>query len=148
MKHGLETDRTIFLVDDNLADRKIIEFAIQEVTPSARIHTFSNQHILESLESALKEEHRLPILIIVDFNLLIGLGTELISILRTRYAFSNLHIVAMSGSSDRDCMKKSYEAGANAFWEKPMHLDSMIEEMRSMLRHFSRFPLTTEQMTA
>lgn len=146
MKHSLEPDRTIFLVDDNLADRRIIELAVRETSPTTRIRIFANQHILEPLETEFQQNHLIPILVIVDFNLLIGLGTELISQLRSQYSFSHLHIVAMSGALDQSAIQKSYEAGANAFWEKPMNLDKMIEDLGNMLSHFGRFPISTEQM--
>lgn len=148
MKHGLIPARTVFFVDDNHSDRKIFEFAIRELAPESRVRSFAHSDILDVLDADLITAPGTPFLIFIDINLIPGEGTVLIRNIREIHDGQHLHIIAMSGQSDPEVWRRSYESGANLFWEKPMNLDQMMSELSGILRLGDRFPVLKDWVNA
>ncbi|MEM7367986.1 MAG: response regulator [Bacteroidota bacterium] len=109
----------ILLVDDNPADAKLNQIAIERVAPELRIiHVWSGPDAIRFLEK-VKHKTNWPAVMLVDFNMPEMTGGELIQILTDRklnqfpiYIFSGM----ISLPSDDPLLVK----GARACLEKPL----------------------------
>jgi two-component system, response regulator len=114
----------ILLVDDSDTDLKLIVRAFRKNEIHALIHclTSGNQAI-----SYLKGEHQFsdrtkypyPSFIMTDLKMSDGDGFSVLEILKNNPLWCIIPTIVLSGSSDTDDIKKSYQLGACSYFVKP-----------------------------
>jgi CheY-like chemotaxis protein len=70
--------------------------------------------------------------VLLDLNLPLFTGFELLSWLLKHECFKRLPVVVLTSSNQRHDIQLAYELGANAFLIKPSSLDALIKLVRSI----------------
>jgi CheY-like chemotaxis protein len=113
----------ILMADDDIEDIELIEEAILNIEPEARLHKFRNGHsAIEYLHSAADDE--LPCLIILDYNMPELKGSEVLSFMKSKKRYDTIPKVVLSTSNaymhEHECINN----GASEYIVKP---DNMKE---------------------
>jgi CheY-like chemotaxis protein len=122
---------TILYVDDDADDLALISEAFEKFTDHLTvIHAGNGMEGLSLLER-MNKEHKLPCLLIIDINMPIMDGKEMLRKLREEVPFKELPVIMFSTSdSSRDRQfAENYEAD---FLSKP----STYNELKALVGHF------------
>ena len=84
----------------------------------------------EAVNQVLRER---PDIVLMDINLLGIDGTEAIRRINSTYATYRPCVVVVTAYADEDHRRKSAEAGAHGFVEKPFSAESLLAEIRRVL---------------
>lgn len=107
MKQFRKGKPVVLYVDDDEDDRMLLEDTFHMVAPDYKVE--SVQSGLEALEYLKQKNDQLPCLLIVDLNMPVMTGKEVIQQLKSDKQYENLQIVAFTTSSDpndkADCAK-------------------------------------------
>jgi len=122
------------IVDDDMADLQLLGTAFA---------TWSDELQIEARHSAAKalewfDEHGndLPnVLLVTDLNMPVMDGADLIRRVRSEYGAAPTSIVFSTSTRDGD-VRRSYDAGANAYHAKPMGYHDTAELCRSVLDYW------------
>jgi DNA-binding response OmpR family regulator len=117
--------RKILVVDDNLDTRELTHL---HLTTEGFVVVVASD-VREGLYMAVAEQ---PDLIIVDISAPELNGVELVKQLRTQPELDNVPILVLTGYGDEE-MNQAIRAGAHRAMNKPVHLDSLMEEVRQLL---------------
>lgn len=123
--------RRVLLVEDEPADQELIASAFQRTGSAASID------VVATVEAGITafERDPLPVICIVDLRLERESGLDLLAWARTDERAQAVPFVVLSGSDDRSDVRRSYDAGANAYLVKPSSLDG-IDEIASRIDAF------------
>ena len=110
---------TVYLVDDDIDDRMFTREALESVLEGVSVEEFSDG--IELLR-ALHETERAsePALIMLDINLPMINGLDLLSAIKRKPTLCHIPVVLLSTSSDSETIKKAYQTGVNAYFIKPV----------------------------
>jgi CheY-like chemotaxis protein len=144
----VETGRlhSILLVEDNLADVKIMQRALaQAATRAELVVVRDGQEAIEYLfrqgayapsDGAVSPAPwRCPDLVVLDLNLPRLSGTEVLEQIRQSPKLCLLPVVVLSTSRRPEDVQTAYAAGANSYIEKPQDFDRFVEVLRT-IQHF------------
>lgn len=126
------TKRTIFLAEDDIDDREMLEFAVKEVDPLAEIVSITNGRRFIALLDGIPD-HELPALIILDYNLPELTGVEIVKLLNQKGRYHAIPKVMWSTSSSPVHKSISIELGILDYIIKPSDMASFISIARHML---------------
>jgi CheY-like chemotaxis protein len=76
-------------------------------------------------------------IVLLDLNLPRVGGFEVLEYIRRRQDLKSLPVIIMSGSTDVDEIDRCYQAGANSYICKPIHLDQILFTASSLLTYWS-----------
>jgi len=124
-KGGSLMRRKILVVDDNLDTRELTHLHL--TTEGFAVVIASDAR--EGLYMAVAEE---PDLIIVDISKPELNGVDLIKQLRAHPELDNVPILVLTAFGSEE-MDKAIRAGAYRAMNKPVHLDSLMDEVRQLL---------------
>jgi CheY-like chemotaxis protein len=126
------TIRTIFLAEDDIDDQEMLEFAVKEIDPSARIISIANgRKFIAFLDGVPDQE--LPSLIILDYNLPELTGVEVVKLLNQQGRYQAIPKVMWSTSSSPVHKSISIELGILDYIIKPSDMASFISIAKHML---------------
>ncbi len=114
----------VILVDDDEDDRFLIQQAFKQQ---------NTEYLLQALQSGqelfqiLEHSPELPSLLILDLNMPLMNGFEVIKRLRTHSEYCSIPIVILTTSDAEADRKRARELGANSFVTKPPSLDQLIK---------------------
>jgi len=96
-----------------------------------------------SAEAPFEDRDRFPLpsLLILDCNLPMKSGLEVLSWIRARSALSRLPVVMLSSSSDPDQIERAYQLGANSYLIKPTGFASLL----ALVSHLKQYWGNTNQ---
>jgi CheY-like chemotaxis protein len=129
-----QTSHQIALVEDNPADAEMLKVALQEVGSAVDIVVLRNG--VEALEYLLANGQSGPQpcdLLILDLNLPLLSGMEVLQRIRAVESLKTLPIVIMSGSKNREEIRRCYALGANAYVYKSTHLNEIYETAKKLM---------------
>ncbi|MRG45752.1 response regulator [Chitinophaga sp. SYP-B3965] len=135
MKHIQDlghTKRTIFLAEDDIDDQEMLEFAVKEVDPLAKIVSITNGRKFIALLDGIPD-HELPVLIILDYNLPELTGVEIVKLLNQKGRYQAIPKVMWSTSSSPVHKSISIELGILDYIIKPSDMASFISIAKHML---------------
>jgi len=117
----------VLLIDDNPADRQLMEMAAEEFRADLTLRTCASFAEAQVLLDAGPR----PDLVVTDLNLGSDDGSTLIAGLRLR----QLTVAVIT--TDTNPLRQAYclAAGASAVWRKPLHFDALaalLTEMRQL----------------
>jgi CheY-like chemotaxis protein len=127
----------ILLVEDNPADAQMLRTALAKAgTPVEITHVKDGVEAVEYLEQD-RTPSRLCDVVLLDLNLPRMSGFEVLEYIRSREDLKSLPVVIMSGSSNADEIDRCYQAGANSYICKPIHLDDILSTTAGFIAYWS-----------
>ena len=120
-------DRTkyrIVLVENNVADVMIISLALREAAPCDITVLSDGEKAFQYFQSVVMDSKTFPELVILDLNLPIRDGTEVLDFIRSHTRLSAIPVAVVS-SSPRDVMK-GRAARADCYVTKSTDLDKYL----------------------
>ncbi len=132
----MHVKKKIVLVEDNPADVLLAEIALQNLNCKNELVHFSNgKDFVSYIPEANLDEISL---VLLDLNMPLMNGWEVLKFLQTNTLFSKLPVVVFSCSSAEHDVSSCYALGANAFVRKPTDLDTFDEIMASIISFWGR----------
>jgi DNA-binding response OmpR family regulator len=128
----MDSESKVILIEDNSGDVKLINFAMRNIEHAPElIHFDYGKDFL-----AWVEENGLDdvVLILLDFNLPMLNGQDIMNLMNERHTDVRPPIVILSSSCSPVDIKKSYALGANAFVAKPVELDDFCETIEVTIK--------------
>lgn len=130
----MENAPTVWIVDDDEDDQMMIEAAFKEVIFPLAIKQLSDgDEVLSQLEKAPS----LPKLILLDLNMPLKNGFDVLTELRSIPAYKKLPVVVLTTSSSEDDRRKSLALGANEFLTKPYSLKAIVHMLRRLVSEWN-----------
>lgn len=125
----------ILLVEDNISDAKLTQYALSRLTPSPElIHFDAGEEFLDYLDKA--DTHTV-LLILLDLNLPRMSGLDILRVLRRQKAYRKFPVVMFSSSGEQRDVNASYDCGANAYVQKPLSLEDFDRAMEAIVNFWS-----------
>lgn len=120
--------RRTFLIEDNVADVKLIQRALQSaLCLKCTIEVFSDGE--SALAAIIKSP---PDLIILDLNLPRLDGKELLRLLKSQDSTAHIPIIVLTTSNNEDDVRYVYATGANAYVVKPLKYKDFMSAVLSL----------------
>jgi CheY-like chemotaxis protein len=120
----------IVLIEDNPADAEILRFALSEADAPVEIIQFETGpqalHYLGANSAPPAEGSFSCDLVLLDLNLPIMNGFEVLGHIRGTKHLKTLPVVVMSGSKNAEDIDQCYLLGANSYVSKPAHLPDIL----------------------
>lgn len=126
------SQKLIFLADDDEDDRMLFLDAVEELGLPLRVNTAEDgQQLLSALNHAAE---RLPEIIFLDINMPGKSGFECLEEIRSgRMPFSGVKVIMLSTSSSSENIKRSYELGADYYAVKPRTFQALKDLLKSVM---------------
>lgn len=107
----------IYIVDDDQDDSELLGKLFAEQCPGCQISFFENGYtVMNALET---NPTVLPDLILLDLNMPLMNGREVLAKLKTDSRFKSIPTLVLTTSSSEDDIQSSYQLGSNAYMIKP-----------------------------
>lgn len=126
------------LVEDRAEDVELIEMALSE---SEVKHDFvwlkdGEEAIAFFADATIKEQNKLPKIIVLDLKLPKIDGLNVLKYLRSNKDYDKVPIVVHTSSSREDDKVMAYETGANSFLVKSSNLDQFMSTVKDMTTYW------------
>jgi two-component system, chemotaxis family, chemotaxis protein CheY len=115
------------VVDDSKAMRMILRRSLGELGFSVS-EAANGQDALV----VLRNEEKLPSLILVDWNMPIMSGLELVKALRSDQRYAGVTLIMVTTETEIQQMSLALEAGANEYVMKPFTKETIAEKLQMM----------------
>ena len=128
----------ILLVEDNLADARLVLEALKESGFECNIHTVNTgTNALDFLNQSGKyEKLPNPDLILLDIHLPDITGLELLKEIKTHSIFKIIPVVIFTNSNDSYDINNAYNNYVNAYLVKPFTYEEYLVVLRSLMAIF------------
>lgn len=120
------------MAEDDIDDQEMLEFAVKEVDPSARIISIANGRKFIAFLDGISDQE-LPALIVLDYNLPELTGVEIVKLLNQQGRYQAIPKVMWSTSSSPVHKSISIELGILDYIIKPSDMASFISIAKHML---------------
>jgi CheY-like chemotaxis protein len=128
----------ILLVEDNPADAQMLNSSlIKTGAPVAITRLEDGEKAIEYFAAARSTASSPCDIVLLDLNLPRVGGYEVLEYIRSRKELKSLPVIIMSGSTDVDEIDRCYQAGANSYICKPIHLDEILSTAASLVAYWS-----------
>jgi CheY-like chemotaxis protein len=126
----------ILLVEDNPADIRLTQEAFKELSIRHRLQVAEDGGAALSYLEGLTEQPagRLPDLILLDINLPIMNGLEVLAVIKSNDRTRSIPVIIMSSSSAESDIATAYRLNANCYTRKPLEIDGFFAVMESIRR--------------
>lgn len=125
-------DPNILLVEDNPGDACLIRIALEECKMACNLHTVTDGIAAMRFLFDTTENLPRPDLVLLDLNLPLLTGHEVLEGIRAQSATRTLPVIVMSSSRASGDIVRAYRSGANCYLHKPQEFDELIQVMRSL----------------
>ena len=144
----VETPQTILLAEDNPDDIRLIRMAFEKagfVNPLSVVRNGAEaiQYLKGQGRFTNRELFPIPAVILLDLNMPIMSGFEVLTWLRQRAEWKCLPVVVLTTSFYGPDIEKAYDLGANSFITKSVDLDEFVGTVRQLCKfwlHDTRLP--------
>lgn len=131
---------TILLAEDDPNDVFLVERALREAGIKHSLVVVQNgqealQYLRALLQSAGQIQPPVPALLLLDLDMPVMNGFEVLSWVRQQPAFAKLPVVVFTGSTLSPDVSRAYRLGANSFLIKPAD----IEQLKAALKEIIQF---------
>jgi chemotaxis family two-component system response regulator Rcp1 len=140
--------RKILIIDDNPADSKMLRAAL------ARRDSAIETEVLEDGEQAVEyfsmkmRPESAPDLILLDLNLPLLSGFEVLEFIKSEPGLKKLPVVVLSGSSNPYEIERCYAAGANSYISKPVGLQQVFDMAEHLISYWFEHASLPKPLTA
>ena len=116
---------TVLYVEDEENDLLFMEVAFRKAGLKHLLYSARNgQEAVDYLSGvnayAARDQHPLPSLLLLDLNLPLLSGFEVLTWVRQQRSFQSLPVVVFSSSTRLEDQKKAMDLGANSYLQKPI----------------------------
>lgn len=129
---NLHQSNQVVVVDDDPDYIYLVERAIKDCIPTCTLKALSSG---AALLQWLETDSIRPNLILLDINMPVFNGFEVLKVLRSVDRYKVIPVVMLSVSQQREDIDKSYNIGANAYLVKPAEFN----ELRRRLDFFNDY---------
>ena len=123
---------TILAADDDVEDLELIEDAILNAEPGARLYKVTNGNEVIKYLSSCPATH-LPCLIILDYNMPELNGSQLLALISKQPRYNDIPKVVLSTSSAPFHVQECLKNGATEYFVKPDNMKDLYSIARRML---------------
>jgi CheY-like chemotaxis protein len=128
----------ILLIEDNPADAQMLRTALERAGMPVEItHLDDGVGAIEYLAQGPSLSQSCDV-VLLDLNLPRLSGFEVLEHIRSHTGLRKLPVVVMSGSTNVDEIDRCYEAGANSYISKPIHLDEILATAAGFVAYWSK----------
>jgi CheY-like chemotaxis protein len=124
--------RHIFLAEDDVDDQEFLTEALQDIDEDIEIHVEKSGDKAVGYLKSLSDEN-LPCLIILDYNLPLISGHEILNNIREADRYKNVTKIVWSTSNSPYYEKVCLESGAAAYFVKPSDIAGIRELAKKMI---------------
>jgi CheY-like chemotaxis protein len=110
--------KIILIADDDQEDRDMLEEIILGIESDAVIHSLANGHQVQDFLKKC-DEKKLPSIIVLDYNMPVITGAELLVKIYAQEQFKSIPVVIMSTSNAPKHVEECLANGANEYFVKP-----------------------------
>lgn len=142
--------RPILVVEDDPADREMIELAFKRAAVENPIVTVSDgQEAMDYLNAEGRFRDRraqdVPVVIILDLDMPMMGGHEFLSLVKTQPDFALIPVVVLTTSQFDQDLSQSYALGANSCITKPGDFEKLVEIARAIGGYWCRINRVSER---
>ena len=124
--------KTILLVEDELADVKLIQRALKKVGLANRIDVardgqVATDYIFGNAQFSNRHKFPLPLLILLDLKLPKITGLEFLKSIKSTNHLKRIPVIVLTSSSESSDIDQAYEFGANSYLVKPVKFSAFCE---------------------
>jgi len=135
------TQIRIHMCDDDPDDQLLVSDALEEARLGNPIDfTTNGKELLQYLNREDQYSHLadqpLPGLILLDLNMPVMDGREVLSKLKQHERFRSIPIIILTTSKAEADIARTYDMGVNSFIMKPVSFDSLVEMIRSVTNYW------------
>ncbi len=127
----MKSSAYLALLEDNPADVHLLAYALEQIAPAVKLKHFENGNTF--FNYLRKNPNFRPGCLLLDINMPLMSGHQVIERLRSDRKFDYLPIVVFTSSAKREDIQKAYALGANAYVRKPLELDELITSVRTII---------------
>lgn len=109
----------VLLADDDLDDLEIIQLALAENSYNGPVRTVLNGEVLLEELSRMNEANNRPSVILLDLNMPLMDGFEVLKTLKTDVFLKNIPVIIVSSTTRKEDENLCYKLGCNFFFNKP-----------------------------
>jgi len=120
-------DATILIVDDDPTQRLLMNESLSSMGYTCQ-EAGSGEAALQSIQSSV------PDLVLLDLNMPGMNGLEVCREIRGNDAYENMPVVMVTGADDEESIIQSYDTGATAFINKPIHWTTFKYRVQYLLK--------------
>ncbi|MEJ2587785.1 MAG: response regulator [Deltaproteobacteria bacterium] len=145
----------MLMADDDPDDFFLTRAALEESGAQIQLHRVANGE--ELLDYLFDDKSALPSLILLDLNMPLKDGKEVLSILKSEPNLRQIPVVVYTSSTSADDIMSSYRLGASTYISKPNSFQSLVETMKTLCSYWldvaalpfseAELPPTTVQAT-
>lgn len=117
----------IVLVEDNPADVLLVRKALQEKGIAFELTCFDDGE--EALKSLLREERHQPDIILLDMNLPMFDGTEVLRRIRSKPKLERIPVAILTSSESPSDKDRTSLLGADRYIKKPIALNDFLRDV-------------------
>jgi two-component system response regulator len=141
MNDGYPQTQPILVVDDNEDDYEALVRAFKKVGLANPVFLCTTgQMAMDFLnhEGAFKEAGKAdkPVLILLDLNMPGMDGLQVLQHVRENAALQRIPVVIWTTSSNEKDIEACYQAGANAYMQKPVSFDALAESVKRLKEYW------------
>lgn len=126
-----EKEIEILLIEDNPDDVLLTELASKDAGINGKFEVVNNgKSAIEHLTNIISMGKAFPDLILLDINLPVVNGFEVLKLIKSNQVTSSIPTVVFTSSDSISDMKYSYEHGADLFIRKPNNINDFKEVMK------------------
>ena len=127
--------QTILLVDDSENDLALMGMAFKKAefnNPLQEVHNGEEAIAYLKGEGPYSDRNKfpLPAVMLLDLNMPMKNGFDVLDWVRTQPAFQRLSITILTASSRMEDVERAFDLGANSFLVKPIALSELINMLR------------------
>lgn len=122
---------TILMADDDEDDILLTQDAMEAAGIVHNLMTVSDGQQLLSYLRAQDDEHKYPSVILLDLNMPIMDGREVLKELKNDALLKAIPVVILSTSSLDEDINQGYALGASAYFSKPDNFDTLVDLMKT-----------------
>ena len=128
----------ILLVDDSPEDARLFETALKEAAPRIKLYWVGTaDEGMEYLNQEKRFQGTGPVsLVVCDLNLPRIDGLEFLSEVKKNPVYASVPFIVYTSSAYPSDIQRAYALGANSYIVKPMTLETMVSQLRSLVHYW------------
>ena len=133
----MDERQTILLVDDSENDLALMREAFRKAgftSPLQEVHSGEEAIAYLKGEDPYRDRRRfpLPVVILLDLNMPLKNGFDVLSWLTTQPAFKHLSVIILTASGRSEDVERAFDLGASSYLVKPSNLGALTDMIRCL----------------
>ncbi|MCI5082405.1 MAG: response regulator [Saprospiraceae bacterium] len=128
----------IILLEDNELEATLFESAIQDLDIATRLHIVPDEKgIKEKLDQWNQPSNGNTFIIFLDMYTPEKTGLEILEEIKSHPVFPVCDVVMLTGLSDEKVIQKAYQQGIQAYLNKPIDYEELVNLTQGVINFFS-----------